>query len=87
VLAGQLYRIKWCGETDANADQVFADANKKPQRQTDTETTAAWPAERLAGGPIESTLCVQEGNKAAGAGQSRILRLVRLLRDTANADN
>lgn len=64
ALRQQLYRVEWLGETDAEADQVFADANRRPERESDTARAAAWLRERLANGAVESKVCVDEGNAA-----------------------
>lgn len=64
ALRQQLYRVEWLGETDAEADQVFADANRRPERESDTARAAAWLKERLSAGPAESMVCVNEGNAA-----------------------
>jgi hypothetical protein len=64
-LAAQLYRVRWLGETEAEADQIFADAGRRPS-DPDPAKAAAWLRDRLAKGPVPSSACATEGNQALG---------------------
>ncbi|HTU88473.1 MAG TPA: AAA family ATPase, partial [Gemmataceae bacterium] len=63
-LKHQLFRVAWLGETDAEADAVFAAAARRPEQPSDTKRAADWLREQLQGGPVESSVCVEEGNAA-----------------------
>jgi putative DNA primase/helicase len=63
-LKSQLYHVVWLGETDAEADKVFAAAARRPDLPSDIQRAAEWLRGRLAGGPVESEVCVREGKAA-----------------------
>ncbi len=63
-LKQQLFRVTWLGETDAEADEVFASSTRRPDPPSDIKNAVRWLAERLKDGPVESSVCVAEGNAA-----------------------
>jgi hypothetical protein len=65
-LKRQLFRVAWFGETDADADDVFAATVRRPDRSSDRDRAKAWLQERLANGPVPSNTCVEEGNAELG---------------------
>jgi hypothetical protein len=69
-LKRQLFRVAWLGETDAEADKVFAAAARRPEPPSDVKRAADWLRDRLQSGPVESDRCVQEGNAALNVNKS-----------------
>lgn len=63
-LKRQLFHVAWLGETDAEADAVFAAANRRPDLLSDTKRAADWLRAQSQGCPIESSVCVDKGNAA-----------------------
>jgi AAA domain-containing protein len=63
-LKRQLFRVVWLGETDAEADKVFAAAARRPEPPSDIKRAADWLKDRLKNGRVESESCVRDGNAA-----------------------
>lgn len=66
ALSSQLYRLSYDGEVKSTAEDILEPGDKPKQPASHIDAAADWLSERLANGPVCSTVVAMEGAAVAG---------------------